>query len=206
MRRQLKLRLIAICMIAILGITVTGTRPIALAMVAAPDTPPHLLIDSQVQGRLMNSPAVVRHRFVDVNQAVLSGNSFSLRLFDNTNFAVTMDSRQNLRDAVGPGAGDGFIWKGHIDGEPGSSVVVIVTPPGEVTANIQLPLTNHVFTVRYAANGSNSVHALYDINTALYPPDATYTAIYSLGCFQSKQATSPAPLNTLVPLLAAPRT
>ncbi len=138
-------------------------------------TLPALLINSPIQGKRMNSSAVLRHRFVTINQAALRGNSFTIQLFDNTRHTVVLDSKENLRKAVGPAAGDGFVWTGRLVDVPGSQVMVI-TSAGLLIANISLPDTSRVYIVDYAGDGRSDIHALYEIDRSLYPPDQHISA------------------------------
>jgi hypothetical protein len=114
---------------------------------------------------------------VTINRAALDGDSFSLALFDGVNLNAVMDSRQNLREAIGPGAGDGFLWTGHLV-ELGSeqaitgSLVLVIAHSDFIVARVSLPDTTHMYVVHYAGDGTNGVHALYDMDLNLIPPDA----------------------------------
>lgn len=143
----------------------------------ATPTPPTLLTNSQVGGQPIDSVAVVRYRFVNVNRAALDGNSFALPLFDGVTMTTVMDNRQDLRDAIGPGAGDGFLWTGHLM-EPGSeqaitgSLVLVIAHSDFIVARVSQPGSSHIYVVHYAGDGINGVHALYDMDLNLVPPDA----------------------------------
>ena len=139
-------------------------------------TPPALLTDSQVGGYTIDSVAIVRYRFVNVNRAALDGNSFALPLFDAMTMTAVMDNRQDLRDAIGPGAGDGFLWTGHLV-ELGSeqvitgSLVLVIAHSNFIVARVSQPDSSHVYVVHYAGDGINGVHALYDMDLNLVPFD-----------------------------------
>jgi len=133
-------------------------------------TPPALLIDSPVQGKRMDSGAIIRHRFVTINQAALRGNSFTIQLFDNIRYTAVIDSKEDLRKAVGPAAGEGFLWTGRLVEVPGSQVMLIASD-GLLIANISLPDTSLIYFVDYAGGGKSDIHALYEVDRSLYPPD-----------------------------------
>jgi hypothetical protein len=90
---------------------------------------------------------------------------------------AVMDNRQDLRDAIGPGAGDGFLWTGHLI-EPGSeqaitgSLVLVIAHSDFIVARVSQPGSSHIYVVHYAGDGINGVHALYDMDLNLVPPGA----------------------------------
>jgi hypothetical protein len=127
-----------------------------------------LFADSRDLGSDVVWPGTVRHRFVTVNvDPLTNADRFRLNLFDDVSFIVVLDSMQSLKEANGPGAGDGFIWRGHIeDVEHGQ--VTFVVGPSTVAANIFLP-TGNDYILRYAGDGTNTVHAVYDIDPKQLP-------------------------------------
>jgi hypothetical protein len=137
--------------------TSTTAQPTSTAhsTTTATPTPPTLLTDSQVGGHPIDSVAVVRYRFVNINRAALDGNSFALPLFDGVTMTAVMDNRQDLRDAIGPGAGDGFLWTGHLI-EPGSeqaitgSLVLVIAHSDFIVARVSQPGSSHIYVVHYA--------------------------------------------------------
>jgi hypothetical protein len=146
--------------------------PAQATMEYSPATPPELLSPSGVLGRERNLPFIVRRQFVNVNQAALLEAAFSVRLFDGANLTVVRDSRQSLREAIGPGATEGSIWRGHVEGIRESQVSMVASN-NYVAGTITLEDTSRVYSLVYAGNGRNGTYALYEIDRNLIPGDYT---------------------------------
>lgn len=141
----------------------------SLQATVTPGTEPELFADSPDAGRELQLPGAVRHRFVTVNSNVLTTtNRLRLNLFNDVSLHAVFDSRQSLREANGPGAGDGFIWRGHIEGVLHSQITVVVAPH-VIAGNVLMP-SGHDYFLRYAGDGVNSIHGVYDIDPMLIPP------------------------------------
>lgn len=152
-----------------------------------PDSQPRLFIASPEAGREIDWPGVVRQRFVTVDlQLLASATRLTLNLFDDSSYTAVLDSRQSRREALGAEAGDGLIWQGHIEGVLGSQVT-LVSGTSWVAGNI-FTTTGRDYIVRYADDGINSVHGVYEIDASRIPPPderASPDRGFGLGHFQA---------------------
>jgi hypothetical protein len=128
--------------------------------------PEDLFMDSPEPGPLARKdPSVLRTRFVNINTPFLTETGLdkprdvmSLNLFSDLVFTARLERS-------GPTL-HGSSWAGHIDGVEFSDVIFVVVE-GIVAGNITLP-GGKSYAVEYAGNG---VHAIYEINEMVLPPN-----------------------------------
>lgn len=115
-------------------------------------------------GRDYPWPSIVRKRFITINHALLtSTNRFTLNMFSDTSLTAVLEQRQDRREALGPAAGDGFIWRGHIENVEQSQVTLVVGDD-TVVGNIYLPDVSNHYHIGYAGDGTSDVYAVYEID------------------------------------------
>jgi hypothetical protein len=126
---------------------------------------PDLFEDSPIPGTLARQDAaVVRHRFVKVNFDILgetdgkpTNKVVRLNLFKDAVFTARLNRVEQTQS--------GRAWIGHIENVKLSDVVFVVVD-GVLSGSITMPGATYV--VEYAGNG---VHAIYEINQSVFPPD-----------------------------------
>jgi hypothetical protein len=126
---------------------------------------PALFEDSAVPGTLVRQdPAVIRKRFVKINFDLLgeidgkpTNKVVRLNLFKDAVFTARLNRVEQTQS--------GRAWIGHIENVKLSDVVLVVVD-GVMSGSITMPGATYV--VEYAGNG---VHAIYEINQSVFPPD-----------------------------------
>ena len=130
-----------------------------------------LFLESSATGTLgvTDHPAVMRHRYVDVDfdellredgtpKSTEPGYALILNLFDDVVHTALLDRIEYI-------PGNDFTWLGYLEGEPYSQVIFVVGD-GVLVGNIIMPGAS--FQVRYAGNG---VHAICEIDQSAFPPE-----------------------------------
>jgi len=115
------------------------------------------------------NPTIIRSRIVKIDWDILAvaedssrrkisaGNVLLLNLFDDTSLTARLYHGQARSE-------EHFIWTGHVEGDRGSQVTMVVQD-GVMVGNIRV--SGEFYQVRYLGGG---VHVIYEIDETKFPP------------------------------------